>query len=142
MRVKLNQERLGVARHYGASSTMTIALATLYGAEGIPQSYRAQRQRFTAYMGDCVAQIPRDNETQARLRELCPVAKRVKLYISEWGMAEPSHYVILHRVTTPNQPDVFQLGCARLLTRQANMDSMIDGVKITWPSNNPEVACG
>ena len=137
MRVRLNQEG-----PYGASNTMTLALVTLYGETDTVRGYRANRNRFTAFLAECVAQTPPDCPSQQRIRELCPVAKRVKLYVSEWGMTEPSHYVILHRVTTPGLPDIFKLGCARLLRCLSNLDSMIDGVHITWPSNNPEVACG
>ena len=144
MRVRLNQVRLGPAGHYGASSTMTLALATLYASdpEAILNDYRRARLRFTAYMSECTKATPPDNAQQAKLRELCPRAAKVKLYISEWGMMEPSHYVVLHRFTTPGRPDVFRLACARLLKRQADMDSMIEGITISWPSNNPEVASG
>ena len=142
MRIKLNQERLGVAGYYGASNTMTIALVTLYGMADIIKSYRTERRRFTAFLRDCCNTVPTDNPAQQRIRELCPQSKRIKLYISEWGLAEPSHYVILHRIAQTDKPDVFQLKCARLLRRLTDLDAMIDGITITWPSNNPEVACG
>ena len=139
MRVRLNQARLGPAGHYGAASTMALALVTLYNVtpDTILTDYKNARVRFTAFMLECTKATPPDCPSQAKLRELCPTAMRVKLYISEWGMTEPSHYVVLHRVG-----DVFKLGCARLLKRQADMDSMIEGITITWPSNNPEVAAG
>ena len=142
MRVRLNQERLGIAGNYGASNTMTLALVTLYGETDTVRGYRANRSRFTAFLNECTQATPPDCPSQQRIRELCPLSKRLKLYVSEWGMAEPSHYVILHRIIQPGVPDVFQLKCARLLRRSANLDAMIDGITMTWPSNNPEVACG
>jgi len=138
MRVKIKQEQKD--HSYGASNSMTLALVTLYGDAGnVIQEYKKQRQRPSAYMKDCTQQIPTDNLVQQQLQKLCPLSKRVKLYVSEWGMREPSHYVILHKIE--GQP-LFRLACARLLRRLPDYDALIDGITIMWPDNNPEVACG
>jgi hypothetical protein len=74
---------------------------------------------------------------------MCPSSKRIKLYIQQWGMTNPSHYVILHKVEHPTaRTTVFKLACARLLSCTLDSISLIDGVLMQWPDPNPKVACG
>jgi hypothetical protein len=118
---------------YGNAHSMVLALATIYGLEPI-EAYQQNKNRPSAFMQECVAQVPTDNPAQKKLRELCPVSKRVRLYVKGWGMDTPSCYVILHKVT-----GVYKLGCDRLFSNEKNF---VDGILITWPDQNPEMACG
>lgn len=141
MRIKVR--RIGV---YEPAHSMTLALVTLYAAldADIITEYKQQSRRPSAFMAECASTLPTpENPIQAALRECCPVSKRIKLYIKKWALDRPSHYVILHRVSQPGVPDTFKLGCNRMLSCTAkDIDSLIDGVLMTWPNADPSVGCG
>ena len=109
------------------------------GIDSILYSFNSHKYKGTAYLNECLGKRAPDNMFQQALKNIAPKARKLRLHIKMWGSPIPSHYIVIHR--NP-ETDLFELSSNRIIEFPASYKTFRDGICVTWPNHNPDVACG